>query len=73
MNNSKNSLSQLDVKVLSSGYAKSNTLKAAVKEALIELGYESEIEHVTDSAQITSYGVMSTSALIIEGKVMRNF
>ncbi|MDD4096078.1 MAG: thioredoxin family protein, partial [Oscillospiraceae bacterium] len=29
-----------------------------------------EIEHVTDFARIAAYGVMSTPALVIDGKVV---
>ena len=29
-----------------------------------------EVDHVTDFAQIASYGVMSTPALVINGKVV---
>ena len=31
---------------------------------------ESEIDHVTDFPQIASYGVMSTPALVVDGKVV---
>ncbi len=31
---------------------------------------DSAIEHVTDFAQIAAYGVMSTPALVIDGKVV---
>ncbi|CDZ75310.1 Thioredoxin domain [Peptoniphilus sp. ING2-D1G] len=60
----------LDVKVLGSGCAKCNALEKAAKEALIDLGYEPLIDHITDFSQIASYGVMSTPALVIEGKVV---
>lgn len=58
------------VKVLGSGCAKCNQLEAAVKEALMELGMDTTIEHVTDFAQIAAYGVMSTPALVVNGKVV---
>lgn len=58
------------VKVLGSGCAKCNALEEATKEALAELGMNTDIEHVTDFAQIASYGVMSTPALVVDGKVV---
>jgi len=58
------------VKVLGSGCAKCNQLEAATKEALNKLGMDTTIDHVTDFAQIASYGVMTTPALVIDGKVV---
>ena len=58
------------VKVLGSGCAKCNALEAATKEALTQLGMDTTIEHVTDFAKIASYGVMSTPALVVDGKVV---
>ncbi|HML68583.1 MAG TPA: thioredoxin family protein [Clostridia bacterium] len=58
------------VKVLGSGCAKCNALEAATKAALEQLGMDTTIEHVTDFAKIASYGVMSTPALVVDGKVV---
>lgn len=58
------------VKVLGSGCAKCNALEAATKAALEQLGMDATIEHVTDFAKIASYGVMSTPALVVDGKVV---
>lgn len=58
------------VKVLGSGCAKCNKLEAAAVEALKQLDMDSTIEHVTDFAQIAAYGVMSTPALVVNGKVV---
>lgn len=58
------------VKVLGSGCAKCNALEQAAREALAELGIETTIDHVTDFAQIAAYGVMSTPALVVDGKVV---
>lgn len=56
--------------VLGSGCAKCNQLEENVVEALKELGMDVTIQHVTDFTQIASYGVMSTPALVIDGKVV---
>ena len=58
------------VKVLGSGCAKCDELESVVREALTELGMRTDIEHVTDFSQIAAYGVMSTPALVVDGKVV---
>lgn len=57
------------VKVLGSGCAKCIQLEANVKKALEQLGMDSAIEHVTDFSRIAAYGVMTTPALVVDGKV----
>lgn len=58
------------VKVLGSGCAKCNALEAATVEALKELGMDTSIDHVSDFTQIAAYGVMTTPALVVDGKVV---
>ena len=58
------------VKVLGSGCAKCNALEQTAREALAELGMDTAIDHVTDFAQIAAYGVMTTPALVVDGKVV---
>lgn len=58
------------IKVLGSGCTKCNALEKAVREALMELGMNVSIEHVTDFTQIAAYGVMTTPALVVDGKVV---
>ncbi len=58
------------VKVLGSGCAKCNALEAAAKEALQRLGMDTAVEHVTDFSKIAAYGVMTTPALVVDGKVV---
>ena len=58
------------VKVLGIGCAKCNELEKNVKAALEQLGMDTSIEHVTDFIQIAAYGVMSTPALVVDGKVV---
>ena len=61
---------QYEVKILGSGCKKCNDLEAATVEALKELGMDSSVEHVTDFTEIASYGVMSTPAIVLDGKVL---
>ena len=58
------------VKVLGTGCAKCNALENAVRAALTELGMDTTIDHVTDFTQIAAYGVMTTPALVVDGKVV---
>lgn len=67
---SESSESAVSIKVLGSGCAKCGALEDAVRAALTELGITAEIEHVTDFAQIAAYGVMTTPALVVDGKVV---
>ena len=38
--------------------------------ALAELNMDTTIDHVTDFSQIAAYGVMTTPALVVDGKVV---
>lgn len=58
------------VKVLGGGCEKCNQLEAATKAALIQLGMDTTIDHVRDFSEIAAYGVMSTPALVFDGKVV---
>lgn len=58
------------VKILGPGCAKCNQLEAATKAALGQLGMNITIDHVTDFSQIAAYGVMTTPALVVDGKVV---
>ncbi len=60
----------LSVKILGSGCAKCNALEASTKTALEKLGMDTAIDHVTDFAKIAAYGVMTTPALVVDGKVV---
>lgn len=58
------------IKVLGSGCKKCQELENATKIALKELNLDIVVDHVTDFAQIASYGVMSTPALVVNGRVV---
>lgn len=58
------------MKILGSGCAKCNQLEQAVKSALLELGMDTSLEHVTDFTQIAAYGVMALPAFVINEKVV---
>ncbi len=58
------------VLVLGAGCPKCRQLEASTKEALAQLGMDDAVGHVTDYAEIAAYGVMSTPALVVDGKVV---
>jgi small redox-active disulfide protein 2 len=58
------------IEILGSGCARCHGLEANVRKALETLGKDAEVVDVTDIRQIMAYGVMSTPALVIDGKVI---
>ncbi len=60
----------MKVKILGSGCVNCQTLEKRMITALQELEVNAEIEKVQSFQDIASYGVMSTPALVIDGKIM---
>ena len=58
------------VKVLGGGCKNCHKLMDNTQEALQSLGMDEPVELVTDMAAIASYGVMSTPALVVDGRVV---
>jgi len=56
--------------VLGAGCPKCRALEQAVKRALDELNANISVGHVTDYAEMAKYGVMSTPALAIDGRIV---
>lgn len=59
----------MKIEVLGTGCAKCKTLYENVKKALEESGKDAEVIKVEDIPSIMKYGVMSTPALVVDGKV----
>ena len=57
------------VKVLGPGCHRCRELMERTQQAIVELDLECDLEKVTDIMQITSYGVMMTPALVVDGQV----
>ncbi|OFZ22560.1 MAG: redox-active disulfide protein 2 [Bdellovibrionales bacterium GWB1_55_8] len=57
------------IQILGSGCAKCNQLTELTEVAAKELGILYNLEKVTDYAKIVSFGVMSTPALVVDGRV----
>lgn len=60
----------MDIKILGSGCAKCEKLEAAARAAASELGVDAEFHKVTDPAEIASWGVMATPALVVDDEVV---
>ncbi|HEY5014506.1 MAG TPA: thioredoxin family protein [Acidimicrobiia bacterium] len=60
----------MDVKILGSGCAKCQALESLTRDSIAELGLDAVFEHVTDPAEIASWGVMATPALVIDDEVV---
>lgn len=60
----------MNIKILGTGCKNCTNLTDNVKKALLNLNIEANIEKVTDMAEISSYGIMSTPGLVIDGKVV---
>jgi small redox-active disulfide protein 2 len=60
----------MNIKILGSGCDKCRTLEHHTREALAALGGDADIEKVTDPAEIASWGVMRTPALVIDDRVV---
>jgi len=59
----------MKIEVLGTGCGKCKDLYEAVKTATAEKGVQAEVVKVEDIPSIMKYGVMSTPALVIDGKV----
>lgn len=59
----------MEIKVLGPGCARCEQLEKEVFNALAELDLAADVEKVKDIKRIMAYKVMSTPALVINGKV----
>lgn len=58
------------ISILGTGCSKCKTLYSNAVEAVGDIDTECEIEKIEDIAEIVAFGVMSTPALAIDGKVV---
>ncbi|WP_461208735.1 thioredoxin family protein [Desulfocurvus sp. DL9XJH121] len=58
-----------EIKVLGTGCAKCEKLYANAEEAAKGLGIEYDLAKVTNMLDISTYGVMITPALVVDGEV----
>lgn len=60
----------MKIEILGTGCAKCKNLFEVTKEAVAKSGKFAQIEKVEDLVAIMGYGVMSTPALVVDGKVV---
>lgn len=60
----------MDIKILGSGCQNCHNLEHATRDAVAQLGIDATFESVTDPAEIASWGVMKTPALVVDDKVI---
>ena len=63
-------MNPIKVEVLGTGCKKCQQLESNVREAITVLTLEAEILHITDPIEIAKRGVMSTPALIVNGRII---
>jgi len=68
-NNEQIKILKMDIKILGTGCPKCKTLEKLTREVLEKNGIEASISKVEDIMEIMKYGVMSTPALVVNGKV----
>jgi len=59
----------MKIEILGTGCPKCKMLEANARKALEETGKKAEVVKVTEIDKIIGYGVMSTPAIVIDGKV----
>ncbi|MDQ1297556.1 MAG: hypothetical protein QG558_94 [Campylobacterota bacterium] len=60
----------MKIEILGTGCSKCKALEEATKQAVSQSSQFAQIEKVEDIMKIMEYGVMSTPALVIDGKVV---
>ncbi len=59
----------MEIKILGGGCARCKQLEKITREAIAQSGIQADIIKVEDIAEIMKYGVMTTPALVVNGKV----
>ncbi len=60
----------MEIKVLGPGCMKCKRLEQSVRDAVEELGLDAKITKVEDIMEIMGYGIATTPAVIVDGKVL---
>ena len=59
----------MKIEILGTGCSKCKALEENAKKAIAQIGGFHEVKKVEDIVEIMNYGVMSTPALVVDGKV----
>jgi small redox-active disulfide protein 2 len=60
----------MNIQVLGTGCSKCKSLEKAVREVVAQNGIDATISKVDDIVEIMKFNVMTTPALVIDGKVV---
>jgi small redox-active disulfide protein 2 len=60
----------MDIKILGTGCPKCKALEKSTKEAVAQTGIDATVTKVEDIMEIMQYGVMTTPAIVVDGKVV---
>ncbi len=60
----------MEIKILGSGCAKCKKLEQAARTAVDELDLNAEVIKEEDIMEIMNYGIATTPAMVVDGKVM---
>ena len=60
----------MDIKVLGTGCAKCKSLEKAVREVVEDISLTATITKVEDIVEIMKFNVMTTPALVVDGKIV---
>lgn len=60
----------MEIKILGTGCPKCKTLEKLTREVVEQIGIDATVTKVDDIVAIMNYGVMTTPALVIDGKVV---
>lgn len=60
----------MEIAILGTGCTKCNNLEKVTRQAVEELGVDAHIIKVEDIVKIMEYNVMTTPALVVDGKVV---
>lgn len=60
----------MDIKILGGGCANCQRLEQIARKVAADHNVQADFEDVKDYAEIMKYGVMSTPALVVDGKVV---
>lgn len=59
----------MEIKILGTGCPKCKTLEKLTREVVEQNGIDANVSKVEDIIEIMKYGVMTTPALVVNGKV----
>ena len=60
----------MEIKILGTGCPSCRALEEATRKAVMEMNLDADIMKVEDMAEILNYGIMSTPALVVDGKII---